>query len=450
MLDEDNNIPLFSMENLFLKDMTPQEIVTELDKHVIGQAEAKRAVANAIRNRMRRLQVPEKMRKEISPKNILMIGSTGIGKTEIARRLAMLIEAPFVKVEATKFTEVGYVGKDVDTIVRDLVEDAFQKVRAKAFLAVKAEANRRATVRILGYLSALDGITYKENSEEFSAFKEKLLNKAFDHVEIEFEAHSPVGIEIMVPHGMEEVSQQLQNLFQTVHNDRSVKRKMVVEKALKFLQEEEAHKLINEEDIKSTALQLASEQGIVFIDEIDKVVRSNHHGDVSREGVQRDLLPLLDGTVVNTRYGNVHTDFILFIASGAFMNSRPSDMMSELQGRLPIHVKLQPLVKDDFMKILQDPQNSLIKQYQALMLTEEVDVVFEQDAVESLADFAYAINTQSENIGARRLQTIMEMLMDDLSFTAEQYRGQRIVIDRAYVENKVRLGEVSRDTDWVL
>jgi len=438
--------PLVSLGHFFSHDLTPKEIVSALDKHVIGQPQAKRAVANAIRNRMRRLRVPLEMQREISPKNILMIGSTGIGKTEIARRLAMLIEAPFVKVEATKFTEVGYVGKDVDSIIRDLVEDALHKVRAKALVDVRVEADKRALERVetcLKQLASLDGI----ESQDIQA---RILAKEFDHVEIEFDVQSSMGVEIMVPHGMEEVSHQLQNLFQSVQSERSVKRKMNVEHAMKFLQDEESHKLINEEDIKTAAVKLAGEQGIVFIDEIDKVVRSNHHGDVSREGVQRDLLPLLDGTVVNTRYGNISTDFILFIAAGAFMNCQPTDMLSELQGRLPIQVKLQPLVREDFIKILRDPENSLIKQYQALLKTEAVDVVFTEDALDTLADFAVAMNAQGENIGARRLQTIMEMLMDDLSFTAEAHQDHEVVIDRAYVEKYVQMGEQSRDADWIL
>jgi len=450
MKSAESSALLFSIDQLCLKDMTPQSIVQELDKHVIGQAEAKRAVANAVRNRMRRLKVPEVMRKEISPKNILMIGSTGIGKTEIARRLATLVEAPFVKVEATKFTEVGYVGKDVDTIIRDLVEDALVKVRKKAYELIKEEAHKRAVQRVLELLRTSCNITEDDDSDEYKDFVHKFEHNIFDEYEIECESSSAVGIEIMVPHGMEEVSQQLQNLFQSVHNERSVKRKMTVVKALKLLQEEESGKLVNEDDIRSTALQLTEEQGIVFIDEIDKVVRSNHHGDVSREGVQRDLLPLLDGTVVNTRYGNVSTDYILFIASGAFMNSQPEDMLSELQGRLPIRVKLQSLTKNDFMRILLEPQNSLIKQYQELLKTEGVTLIFAPDAIEYLADLACIINEEQENIGARRLHTIIEKLLDELSFTADQYCDQDVTIDRAYVEKYVHKGDGHRDTDWIL
>lgn len=433
--------------------MTPRAIVAELDKHVIGQADAKRAVANAIRNRMRRLQVPHPMKEEILPKNILMIGSTGIGKTEIARRLAVLTDSPFVKVEATKFTEVGYVGKDVDSIIRDLVEDAFIKERDKAYETVNKQAKKNVLSRVIDALKLKEDFEKisKELSSDAQNIEEDLYNGLYDDVVIEIDVQGSLGFEVVVPHGMEEISNHIQQLMQTVQSERSVKRKMTVKKALEVLQEEESSKLLNEEDIKQSAVRMAEQQGIVFIDEIDKVVRSNQfHGDVSREGVQRDLLPLLDGSVVSTKFGNIKTDYILFIASGAFMNNQPSDMLSELQGRLPICVKLDSLHKEDFIRILLEPKNSLVKQYQSLMLTEGVDLNFNDDAIDRIAEISCYMNSNFENIGARRLQTVMEKLLDTLSFEAESYCGQSVVIDRHYVDKYIEEEYSGKNSDWIL
>lgn len=433
--------------------LSPQEIVSELDKHVIGQNAAKRAVANAIRNRMRRLCVSDPMKQEILPKNILMIGSTGIGKTEIARRLAALTDSPFIKVEATKFTEIGYVGKDVESIIRDLVEDAFLKIRIKAIEEIEVLAKRNALPRILEALQLMDD--FDEISDRLSSktdsLEEDVLRGLFDEVEIEIDVQGSMGFEIMVPHGMEEISQHMQQLMQAVQSDKSMKRKMPLKKAFEVLQDEESSKLLNEDDLKMRAVKLTEEQGIVFIDEIDKVVRSNqHHGDVSREGVQRDLLPLLDGTIVSTKYGNIKTDYILFIASGAFMNNQPSDMLSELQGRLPISVRLDSLSKDDFIKILSVPQNSLVKQYQALLLTEKVTLEFKDDALERIAEISCDMNERHENTGARRLQTILEKLLDTLSFEAEAFAGKTVVVDSQYVDEHVPKDVVNTDEDWIL
>lgn len=427
--------------------LTPIAIVHELDKYVIGQVDAKRAVANAIRNRMRRLVVSEEMKAEISPKNILMVGSTGIGKTEIARRLASLTDSPFVKVEATKFTEVGYVGRDVESIIRDLLEDSLNKVRNKSYDECAEHALERALKRVADVLLLLD--EYKDSS--VPELLSKIKNGDFDNIEIEIDVQQSLGYEIVVPHGMEELSQQFQNIIQSLNGDKASKRLMTVKKALDVLREEESGKLINEEELRVKAINLAEEQGIVFIDEIDKVVRSNNsHGDVSREGVQRDLLPLLDGTTINTKYGSVRTDYILFIASGAFMNSEPGDMLSELQGRLPIRVNLHSLTKEDFVRILQEPKNSLVKQYQSLLDTEGVKLIFSDEAINKIAEIACILNSKQENIGARRLQTVMEQLLNTISFDADRFSGQEILIDSQYVEENVSIDSLKEDSDWIL
>lgn len=435
------------MTCLVQEKLTPRAIVAALDLHIVGQQDAKRAVANAYRYRLRRLRVSEDLRKEISPKNILMVGSTGVGKTEIARRLARLVSAPFIKVEATKFTEVGYVGKDVDSIIRDLVEDALIKVRTQAYEEVEYQANMHALNRVC---MALKQRELSEQDDE--ALMRALEAGEYDELEVDIEVQAgAVGYEIVMPQGMEELSQHLQQLMQAVHSDRVVQRRMTVKKAIALLRDEESAKLLNEDELRQRAIQLTEEEGIVFIDEIDKVVRSDqYHGDVSREGVQRDLLPLLDGTVVNTKYGNVSTDHILFIASGAFMNSHPRDMLSELQGRLPISVTLHPLTQQDFERILKEPQNSLVKQYQALLATEGVEVVFHDDALVRIAELAAHLNSVQENIGARRLQALMEMLLDQLSFEAEQHEGQLVTIDRAYVDAHTSCDPVRDERHWIL
>lgn len=434
--------------------LTPKTIVLELDKYVIGQSEAKRSVANAIRNRMRRLQVELPMKLEISPKNILMIGSTGIGKTEIARRLALLTDSPFVKVEATKFTEVGYVGKDVDSIIRDLAENAFIKVRALAHKEVQLTAKKNLIPKIIEALQLMEGFDelLKERCPHSNSIEDELLAGLFDDVEIEIDVQQgSLDFEVVVPHGMEEISQHMQQIMHAVQSDRSTKKKMLVKKAFELLQEEESEKLLNDEDLKVQAVRLAEEQGIVFIDEIDKIVGSRQlQGDVSREGVQRDLLPLLDGSTVSTKFGNVKTDYVLFIAAGAFMDNQPSDMLPELQGRLPICVKLNALTQEDLIRILREPENSLIKQYQALLKTEGVVLEFMDEAVERIAEISCDMNANHENIGARRLQTVMEKLLDALSFEAESYEGTSVVIDRSYVDKHVVFDPPANDNDWVL
>lgn len=419
--------------------MTPREIVHELDKHIIGQNAAKRAVAIALRNRYRRMQVDPNLRNEITPKNILMIGPTGVGKTEIARRLAKLAKAPFIKVEATKFTEVGYVGRDVESIIRDLADMSYKLTREEALTKVKQRALEAAQERILAILIPKP---FEANQTDESAarasFREKLLAGTLDQQEIELEvAVSSIGVEIMAPPGMEEMSSQLQGLFQNLAGNRTKMRKMRIKDALKILSEEEAAKLINDEDIKTQALERLEQHGIVFLDEIDKVAQRHQGGpDVSREGVQRDLLPLVEGCTISTKHGMVKTDHILFIASGAFHLSKPSDLIPELQGRLPIRVELDSLKVEDFVRILTEPHASLTEQYKALLATEQVNISFEKGAIERLAEYAWEINEKTENIGARRLHTVIERLLENISFEASDTKKD-IIINQQYVDEQL-------------
>jgi len=437
-----------------MSNMTPREIVHELDSHIVGQSDAKRAVAIALRNRWRRMQLDKELRSEVTPKNILMIGPTGVGKTEIARRLAKLAHAPFIKVEATKFTEVGYVGKEVETIIRDLADMAIKMVKEMEMDRVKHLAEEAAEERILDVLLPPARDTFgndeeSENSNTRQIFRKKLREGKLDDKEIELDlAASPVGVEIMAPPGMEDMTSQLQNMFQNMSSEKTNKRKLKIKDAFKALQEEEAAKIVNQDDIKQKAIDAVEQNGIVFIDEIDKICKradSNGGGDVSREGVQRDLLPLVEGSTVSTKHGMIKTDHILFVASGAFQMSKPSDLIPELQGRLPIRVELKALTADDFVRILTEPFASLTEQYIALLATEGVKVAFTDDGIKAIADAAWQVNETTENIGARRLHTMMERLVEDLSFNADQRSGETISIDQVYV-NKI-LNDVVKDED---
>ncbi|MBP9721839.1 MAG: ATP-dependent protease ATPase subunit HslU [Gammaproteobacteria bacterium] len=439
--------------------MTPREIVEELDRNVVGQTDAKRAVAVALRNRWRRMQVDGKLRQEITPKNILMIGPTGVGKTEIARRLAVLAKAPFIKVEATKFTEVGYVGRDVEQMIRELVDASVKMTREIELEKVKYRAEETAEDRLLdvllpparGIYNDKDQELSSENKSESSArqtFRQRLRAGDLDDKEIEIDIAVGKNIEIMSPPGMEDMTSQLQGLFQGITGERKQKRKMPIGLARKKIIEEESAKLINEEDIKNNALYNAEQNGIIFLDEIDKIcARSGHSSgaDVSREGVQRDLLPIIEGSTVTTKYGTVRTDHILFIASGAFMMSKPSDLIPELQGRLPIRVELKSLSSEDFEHILHDTSASLTKQYKALLATEGVSVDFTEDGIKKIANVAWQVNETTENIGARRLSTVMERLFDELSFNASDNSGQKVLVDEEFV-NK-HFNEIINDED---
>ena len=436
-----------------MSKMTPREIVQELDKHIIGQDEAKRAVAIALRNRWRRQQLPEALRIEVTPKNILMMGPTGVGKTEIARRLARLAHAPFIKVEATKFTEVGYVGKEVDSIVRDLVDTSVKMLREEEMEKVCFRAEEVAEERVLDALLPPRADAGTDGRSEFAhetrqKFRKKLREGDLDDTEIEVDvAVAPVGVEIMTPPGMEEMASQLQGMFQNLGGGKKKTRKMRIEDAMKVLTDEEAHKLVNEEELKAKALENVEQNGIVFLDEIDKVTKHGETSgaDVSREGVQRDLLPLVEGCTVSTKYGMVKTDHILFIASGAFHVSKPSDLIPELQGRLPIRVELKALTTNDFVRILVEPDASLTEQYTALLATEGVQLGFAEDGIRRIAQIAHDVNESTENIGARRLHTVMERLLENISFSAPDAGGASVTVDHAYVDENI--GELVKDVD---
>ena len=438
-----------------MSSMTPREIVHELDKHIIGQSSAKRAVAIALRNRWRRSQVDDaELRTEITPKNILMIGPTGVGKTEIARRLARIANAPFIKVEATKFTEVGYVGREVDSIIRDLVDMAVKMLREQAIDKLKPRAEDAAEEKILDILIppardvGFEDAGKEDDSAARQVFRKKLREGKLDEKEIEIEISSPAhGVEILGPQGMEDLTNQIQGMFQNMGNQRTKSRKVKIKEAMRLLTEEEAAAMTNEDDIKINAVDLVEQNGIVFLDEIDKVVgRTESSGaDVSREGVQRDLLPLVEGSTVSTKYGMVKTDHILFIASGAFHLAKPSDLIPELQGRLPIRVELDALSANDFSRILTEPDSSLTEQYTALMQTEGFNLSFSEDGVKRMAEVAFEVNERTENIGARRLHTLMEALLDDVSFEASDKSGKSVVIDAAYVNEHV--GELVENED---
>jgi len=433
-----------------MSQMTPREIVSELDRFIVGQADAKRSVAIALRNRWRRMQLDPDLRAEVTPKNILMIGPTGVGKTEIARRLAKLSNAPFIKVEATKFTEVGYVGRDVETIIRDLTDMAMKMLREQEMTRVRFRAEEAAEERILDALlpPARPGFNEEpaRDSSTRQVFRKKLREGELNDKEIEIDVAAPqVGVEIMAPPGMEEMTNQLQSMFSNLSNERTKKRKLKVKDALKQATDEEAAKLVNEDELKTQVIDAVEQNGIVFIDEIDKVAkRSESGGDVSREGVQRDLLPLIEGSTVSTKHGMVKTDHILFIASGAFHLSKPSDLIPELQGRLPIRVELQALTPDDFKRILTEPDAALTVQYKALMLTEGLDIEFTEDGISRIAEIAWQVNEGTENIGARRLHTVMERLLEGISFAASDMTD-KVVIDEAYVNDQ--LADLATDED---
>ncbi len=442
-----------------MSELTPREIVNELDRFIIGQNDAKRAVAIALRNRWRRMQLEPEMRNEVTPKNILMIGPTGVGKTEIARRLATLANAPFVKIEATKFTEVGYVGKDVESIVRDLADVAYKLTRDQAVKRVRTQAEDRAEDRILDALLprrqppsdwSQDTPPPATDSETRQKLRKQLREGALDEREIELELSHNVGVEIMSPPGMEEMSQQLKQMFQNIGGSKTQTRKLPISAARPLLIDEEAGKLLNDEEVRAEAVHAAEQNGIVFIDEIDKVAQRSDYGSggnagISREGVQRDLLPLVEGSTVSTKYGSIKTDHMLFIASGAFSLAKPSDLIPELQGRLPIRVELSALSVDDFKRILREPRNALTKQYVALLATEGVTIQFDDSGVDRLAEVAFQVNETTENIGARRLHTVMERLLESVSYEAADKSGEKYVIDAAYVDKN--LGSLVENED---
>ncbi|HIF74735.1 MAG TPA: ATP-dependent protease ATPase subunit HslU [Porticoccaceae bacterium] len=438
-----------------MSKMTPREITSELDKHIVGQDAAKRAVAIALRNRWRRMKLDESLRNEITPKNILMIGPTGVGKTEIARRLAKLAQAPFIKIEATKFTEVGYVGRDVESIIRDLIDVAVKMIRETEIQKFQHLAEDLAEERILDVLLPQARTDESDQPDTQSAarqvFRKKLRQGELDKKEIEIKiSETPAGVEIMAPPGLEDMTSQLKSMFSNMNAGRKLNRRLTVKAALKVVKEEEEAKLINEDDIKNRAVEATEQTGIVFLDEIDKVTNRHDQGNagVSREGVQRDLLPLIEGSTVTTKYGSVNTDHILFIASGAFHLSKPSDLIPELQGRLPIRVELDALTADDFERILEEPDASLTEQYQALLATEELNVSFSKDGIAKIAEIAFQVNERTENIGARRLHTVMERLLEEVSFSASDLAigdNKQLVIDKAYVEQQ--LDELAKDED---